>query len=192
MEYNSEFKFLLESMWRYQWTKKFTPLTEEFSKVIYDETQGISDLIVKIFVYSQQKAISTGKEELTVELMRNVANEKFKLMREMLNAIRSGNPYKIAKYEDIRRIESATIQSANEHPRKPLKAKNNEKPRKNDAKDVATMPEVKKARRNTEYAEGDIRLLLKNGVKQEKTPYKILLEHGFIDDMVQWNVGVDA
>ncbi|MCI1589785.1 ATP-binding protein [Heyndrickxia oleronia] len=192
MDYDNEFKFLLESIWRYQWIKKPAKLTEEFAKVIYDETQGISDLIVKIFVYSQQKAISTGKEELTVELMRNVANEKFKLMREMLKAIRSGNPYKIAKYEDIRRIESATIQSVNEHPRKPLKAKNNEKSRNNDTKVVPTMPEVKKAKRNTEYAEGDLRLLLKNGVKQGKTPYEVLLEHGSIDDMVQWNVGVDS
>lgn len=193
MEYNNEFKFLLESMWRYQWTRKFTPLTEEFAKVIYDETQGISDLIVKLFVYSQQKAISTGKEEITVELMRNVASEKFKLMKEMLNAIRSGNPYKIAKYEDIRRIEiDSTIQQSAVHAtEKVLKTEKYKEIRKNKVVDVPPKPLLKKSKRNIEYSDDDLRLLLKNGVKQQKTPYEILLEHGFIDDMLEWDVGVD-
>lgn len=193
MEYNNEFKFLLESMWRYQWTRKFTPLTEEFAKVIYDETQGISDLIVKLFVYSQQKAISTGKEEITVELMRNVASKKFKLMKEMLNAIRSGNPYKIAKYEDIRRIEivSTIQQSEVDATEKALKTEKYKEIRKNKVVDVPPIPLMKKAKRNIEYADGDLRLLLKNGVKQQKTPYEILIEHGFIDDMLEWDVGVD-
>lgn len=188
MEYNNEFKFLLESMWRYQWTRKFTPLTEGFAKVIYDETQGISDLIVKLFVYSQQKAISTGKEELTVELVRSVANDKFKLMKQMLEAIRSGNPYQIAKYEDIKRIEATTTQVMEKKPAKEV-VKIEKKKQEQKKKIIESPPPVKKVKRNIEYADGDLRLLLKNGTKDEKSPYEILLEYGLIDDMTNWNVG---
>lgn len=188
MDYNNEFKFLLESMWRYQWTKKFAPLTEEMLKVFYAETQGISDLVVKLFVYSQQKAISIGKEELTVELVRNVASEKFKLMKQMLDAIRSGNPYRIAKYEDIKRIESTTIQSEIEPLKKVEKAKKNIKPRKNKVVDVPAP--VKKAKRNIKYENGDLRLLLKNGTIDGVIPYDVLLKNGLIDDMRSWNEGI--
>src|SRR5690625_1365848 len=189
MEYDQEFKFLLESMWKYQWTRKSSQLTEELAQVFYNESQGISDLIVKLFVYSQQTAILTGKEELTIELVRNVAKEKFKLMKPMLDAVRSGNPYRLAKYEDIRKIEvvdekpESVIQLKREHVQNIRKAK-----KKNVQK---SQPVKKKRRTGVKYKDDDIRSLLENGVKNDKKPYESLLEHGFIDDMSTWNDGVD-
>jgi len=189
MGYDQEFKFLLESMWKYQWTRKSSQLTEELAQVFYNESQGISDLIVKLFVYSQQTAILTGKEELTIELVQNVAKEKFKLMKPMLDAVRSGNPYRLAKYEDIRKIEvvdekpESVIQLKREHVQKTRKAKK---------KNVQNSQPVKKRRRTgVKYKDNDIRSLLENGVKNDKKPYETLLEHGFIDDMSTWNEGVD-
>ncbi|WP_082193360.1 ATP-binding protein [Bacillus rubiinfantis] len=46
MDNNKEFRFFLESIWKYQWNRKVVPLTEEMVTVFYEETQGISDLIV--------------------------------------------------------------------------------------------------------------------------------------------------
>lgn len=188
MNYNNEFKFLLESMWKYQWTRNPVPLTEEMARVIFDESQGVSDLVVKIFIYSQQKAVSTGKEELTVDLVRKVASEKFKLMKPMLDAIRSGNPYRIAKYEDIKRIDNTTMQSEIAPNKKMEKTKKIISPPKNNVKDVPAP--VKKAKRNIKYEDGDLRLLLKNGTKDGVTPYDILLKNGLIDDMKSWNEGI--
>ncbi len=36
---------LVNSIWHYQWTRKETPLTPELSSVLYEETQGIPDLL---------------------------------------------------------------------------------------------------------------------------------------------------
>jgi hypothetical protein len=101
MDKDESFKLLLEGLWEYQWTKKITPLTEEFIDVMYEESMGVTDIIVKIFVMSQIRAISSGKEEITPKLISKVAEENLKLVRPMLQALRSGNMSKIAKYTDI-------------------------------------------------------------------------------------------
>src|SRR5699024_4133441 len=107
MQNDAEFDFFIQSMWKYQWLQTPTGYDNDFKEVIYEETQGISDLIVKLFVYSQQEAIHTGREKLSIQLIKKVARDKFKLLQPMLDAIRSGNPHKIAKYEDIRLLEPA-------------------------------------------------------------------------------------
>jgi hypothetical protein len=80
MENDKEFRFLLESIWKYQWNRKFTPLTEEMIKVFYQETQGVSDLIIKLFTNVQSVAIKSGKEEFTISMVKKVAKEQFKLI----------------------------------------------------------------------------------------------------------------
>ncbi|CAM5779384.1 ATP-binding protein [Brevibacillus borstelensis] len=94
----------LQGMWEYQWLRKPVPLTNELSNCIYEQSCGISDIAVKLFVMSQIRAITSGKEELTTELITQVAKESLKLVQPMLNAMRSGNPAKIAKYGDINTI----------------------------------------------------------------------------------------
>jgi len=188
MGFGSEFKFLLESIWNYQWTQKFVPYNEEFAKVIYQETLGISDLMVKLIVFSQQTAIETGKEELTIELIRKVAKEKFRLMKPMLDAIRSGNPHKIAKYEDIGRIdlEQATIPTnkpiISSESKKIKRVKSNDKVEVNEKVESPS----KKAKYSKEYMEDDLRFLLQEGVKSEKSPYEVLLESEYIEDIEKW------
>src|SRR5690625_4262033 len=157
-EQDNQFKFILESLWEYQWTKQFTPLNQEFTNVFYEETQGITDLVIKLFHYSQQKAISTGKEELTVKLVKDVAKEKFKLIKPMLDAVRSGNPYKMAKYEDIRRIEAVDTKPESSIP---LRREPVQKVRKvTEKKAVEKSQPAKKPKRTAKYEEGDIRLFL--------------------------------
>jgi AAA domain len=188
MEFNGEFRFLLETMWKYQWTSYYTPLTEEMIHVFYEETQGISDLVFKLYVYSQENVILSGKEELSVELIRKVAKEKFKLMKKMLDAIRSKNPYKIAQYEDIRRIEVEKT---------PIKSdisatKKMEKPvikPKEVIKEAPNVSGVEKMKVNSGYMDGDIRMLFQQATKNGRHPSEILVENGLIDDMVNWTEG---
>lgn len=98
---SEDWKYLMEEMWKYQWTKKTVPLDDKLLDVIYDLTQGILDLAIKLFMFSQQRAISTGKEMLSVGLIRQVAADRFKMVQPMLDALRSGNPSRIAKYDDL-------------------------------------------------------------------------------------------
>lgn len=101
LEKDDNFDLLLEGVWDYQWLKKNSPLTQELKDAIYEESQGIIDIAIKLFGMAQIRAISSGKEEITVQLIKQVAEENLKLVKPMLDALRSGNISKIAKYEDI-------------------------------------------------------------------------------------------
>lgn len=101
MKNDDNWDLIMEGMWDYQWTKKPVEYSEEFKNVIFDECQGITDVAVKIFAMSQIRAISSGKEEITPKLIKNVAKENFQLIRPMIEALRSGNLNSLSKFEDL-------------------------------------------------------------------------------------------
>lgn len=105
MPKDESWELFVEGMWEYQWTTNYTPLSTEFSDVIYDESQGILDIALKIFMLSQVRAIATGEEKLSKSIIKQVASDSLRLVQPMLKAMKSGIPSEIAKYEDIRPID---------------------------------------------------------------------------------------
>ncbi|MFA1711484.1 ATP-binding protein [Peribacillus frigoritolerans] len=94
----------IESLWEYQWTKDYTPLTPALNKALYDESQGIIDIAVKLFMIAQWNIINEhedDKEKITVHLIREVAKENFKLARPILKAMKKGLTAELEKYEDV-------------------------------------------------------------------------------------------
>lgn len=104
MPKDESWELFVEGMWEYQWTDSYTPLTSELSDLIYEESQGILDIAVKLFMLSQVRAIATGKEKINSQIMKKVVSENLRLVKPMLDALKSGIPSEIAKYEDIRPI----------------------------------------------------------------------------------------
>ena len=98
---DEQFILLLEGLWDYQWTSKKAQFTDEFVDVIYEESQGIIDIAVKLFVMAQVRAISIRKECISVSIIRSVAKENLKLVRPMLQALATGNLKNINSYNDI-------------------------------------------------------------------------------------------
>lgn len=187
MENDKEFRFFLESIWKYQWNRIYTPLSEEMINVFYDHTQGVSDLIVKLFVNVQEMCIANGKEEFTVNMVQKVAKEQFKLMKPMIEAIKSKNVYKMAQFEDLRKIEVSDVPTPKKE-RIIQSPKQNKKVEQEDQQSTKTTSKTKeqKIRKIADYKEGDLRSLLKNMGKSENSPYQILLDNGFLDDMSLW------
>lgn len=101
MENDAYWRLFLESMWEYQWVRNPIELTDELVEVMYQESQGIIDICLKLFSLSQIRAISSGSECLSVTLVRQVARDHLKLVQPMLTALKSGEMSKIAQYEDI-------------------------------------------------------------------------------------------
>ncbi len=101
---DESWEIMLGTMWKYQWTKEKSPLTDEIKNVLYEETQGIIDLAVKLYAISQLKAICDGTEKITADIIKESAAESLRLVKPMIAALRSGNPKEIIKYEDIRPI----------------------------------------------------------------------------------------
>lgn len=106
---DDNFDLLLEGVWEYQWTKKESLLTQELKDIIYEESQGIIDISIKLYAMAQIRAISSGKEEITVPLIKQVADENLKLVKPMIDALKSGNISKIAKYEDVCLVDVDTF-----------------------------------------------------------------------------------
>lgn len=96
-----EWEHFVVGMWEYQWLKKPVELSPVLKSVLYDETQGITALVVRLFQLSQIEAIRTGTETLTDALLSKVAKQKFRLLAPMLDALRSKDEKKISKYEDL-------------------------------------------------------------------------------------------
>lgn len=101
MSNDLSWEIMLRSMWKYQWTRRECPLTEELKNVLYDESQGIMDIAVKLYSMAQVKAIADGTETVTAATIREAAAEKLRLVKPMLDALRSGDMKKIMRYEDI-------------------------------------------------------------------------------------------
>lgn len=105
MPKDESWDLFVEGMWEYQWTENFTELTSEVSGLLYEESQGILDIAIKLFMLSQIRAIATGKEKITNPIIKQVASDSLRLVKPMLKALKSGITSEIAKYEDIRPID---------------------------------------------------------------------------------------
>lgn len=97
---NSDWKTLLKFLWKHQWTLKKAELTPEIEEALYYESQGIPDLVVKIFKESQKRVIGAG-ELLSPSVIHSVAQDQFRILQPPLEALRSGNKKEMEKYVDI-------------------------------------------------------------------------------------------
>ena len=91
-----------DKLWKYQWLqKRDEQLTDELRDCWYDLSQGVLDIVVKLFVLAQLRAIATRTERLTPKLLKQVYKDELKPVHPMLEALRSGDEELIAKYSDL-------------------------------------------------------------------------------------------
>ena len=175
MENDREFEIFIKGIWKYQWINENTRLSRELINKFYEKTQGLSDMVVKLFFYTQIKLIENGHGQITEELIDKVWDKEFKLINPMINAIKDDNLVNKFKYEDIQElnIESSigTTYKSNicepgadiELKTKPVKKINRKKIKIDDLDD------------------DDIRkIVLKNN---EKSGYELLKEYNLIKSL---------
>lgn len=98
--------YFIDQLWKYQWTRDCTPISPEIRMVMYDESQGILDIVVKLFMLAQLRAVHIGDvrgapEFLTPQLLRKVAREDFRMVRPMLDALRTNDAKALLRYDDL-------------------------------------------------------------------------------------------
>jgi hypothetical protein len=98
---DGEWRLLTDYLWKYQYTRRFTPLTEELRNVLYEETAGITDLAVKVFMFAQCYTMAEGDEKITAAVIRNVARTNLRMAQPALSAIRRGDSRGLVDYEDM-------------------------------------------------------------------------------------------
>ncbi len=105
-DFSKEFRQFVAKLWRWQWTSEATPLDDDILKALYQETQGVIDLIVKLFILVQMRLVLTASkrkvpELITPKLIHDVAKARFRIVRPYVKALRSNNPEELAKYDDL-------------------------------------------------------------------------------------------
>lgn len=103
----------------YQFTNAVA-VTETVEPTLYDLSQGLPGLAVMLWRISQRYAILMEMDSgeavaVTPEIMTAVYDDHFESVKPMIAALRSGDPQKIALYQDLRMdTESLEEQLANE------------------------------------------------------------------------------
>lgn len=98
--------YFIDQIWKYQWTRTPTEISPEIREVLYEESQGILDIVVKLFMLAQLRVISIGEvrqgaEMLTARLFQQIAREDFQIVRPMLDALRQNDLKALSKYDDL-------------------------------------------------------------------------------------------
>lgn len=99
----SEWRLLTDKLWQYQWLiHRDEPLTEEIRNTWFELSQGVLDIVVKLFVLAQLRAIVTGVERLSSKLFIKVYESELQPIHPMIEALKSGKAATIAKYSDLK------------------------------------------------------------------------------------------
>lgn len=90
------------ALWKHQWLREAPrKVPEEILELWHHLSQGILDITVKLFVFSQIRAVALGRERITPELMEAVFDDYLKPIHPMIEALRSGERDRIAQYGDL-------------------------------------------------------------------------------------------
>lgn len=95
------FDYFLDEMWRYQYTRMFTPLTPAFRECIWDVSGGVTDFVVKAFFLAQMWAVVNKHEKLTTTAIRSVARDEFQLTQQVRRALATHDIETLAKFQDV-------------------------------------------------------------------------------------------
>jgi hypothetical protein len=101
MKNDEWWNIFVTAMWNNQWTTSIISISDEFKNSLYEESQGITDIAVKLYAMTQIRAIALGHEKFSSSDFRIVAAEGLGLAKPMLDALRSGDRKKIDMYGDI-------------------------------------------------------------------------------------------
>lgn len=79
MKLDKEWKLFVKALWHFQYTRKVCSLEDnpELTKVLYEETQGITDLAVKAYMLAQERAIEIREELVDASIIRSVCRDSF-------------------------------------------------------------------------------------------------------------------
>lgn len=108
---DDQWQLFVESLWRYQYTRKTCKPDDKafrsskdsttLSDVLYEETQGITDFAVKVFMFAQERAIDSNKEIVSANIIRSVAADKIRIPRSVIHALKANDVRALERYEDL-------------------------------------------------------------------------------------------
>lgn len=100
-EVDKEWDLLLKGLWRYQWNREYTELTSELRKAMFEYSQGIIAIAVKLFMLVQMETMKKKKESITPTIIKRVSEKYLKSLQPVLQSMKTGKKSNMTRYEDI-------------------------------------------------------------------------------------------
>lgn len=101
MKKDEEWELFINGLWKYQWTTNEVNLDSTFSDRLYEESQGIADIAVKLYMMVQMRAITSGEETITHGLFDLVIQNEMKMVQPVIQALKQNDYRQLVEYEDV-------------------------------------------------------------------------------------------
>lgn len=98
---NDEWSSMMKFLWQGCVLQEDIPLESEMLDVFWECSQGLIGIVVALFCQVQIRALLCGMESFNIDLVYRTYNEDFAIVKPMLEAIKSGDIWEMAKYDDI-------------------------------------------------------------------------------------------
>lgn len=85
----------------YQWVRKEVEPNAFLTDLLYDLSQGIIDIAIKLVATAQVRAIMDGSETITGELLAAVAKRELSMVAPMVAALRNNDSQALREFDDI-------------------------------------------------------------------------------------------
>lgn len=80
---DGDFMAVLQQLWKFQYTNIETQLNSALIEVMWDETQGVVDTMIKLYEHTQLYVIGCDDETITPEIIRIASQERLSLTRSI-------------------------------------------------------------------------------------------------------------
>ncbi len=112
----SDWDVFFETLLHYQWVRNPTALQSKrhLSELLYDLSQGIIDVAIKLFATTQVRAIMDGSETITGQILADVAKRELGMLAPMIDALRRNDGAALQQFDDIEPISLSEIISNSE------------------------------------------------------------------------------
>lgn len=90
MQNDEQFSFFCESLFDAQVLRSTIRPTSEIVNLLYQLSQGITDIVIQLFVLSQSRALSMGEETLSSDLLIHCYERNMSLIHPFLDDMRRG------------------------------------------------------------------------------------------------------
>lgn len=92
---------LCKVVWKHQWVKEPLAITEEVVRTLYDYSQGITGIMINIFVAAQFHALEEGIETISSSLIKDIYHDMFQPLHHIIDLLRENNPEVLSQYDDL-------------------------------------------------------------------------------------------
>ncbi len=86
---------------KYQWVSQKLPNSDEFRQLIFDLSLGIPRIYINLWIGAHRVCFDRKEDALTFQHFKEAFNKYLHPLVPALNALRSNDPYRIARYEDL-------------------------------------------------------------------------------------------